>query len=169
MKKVYQDIISSVNGNCRAACLASMLEIELSEVPDLHSEDGNRFHKLTEEFLKSKGYLIGNQLFNFDFQRLIHPDSDVFKLDSYIEHGGLEFNKNYSGINGYHLATVCSPANFKWHEFNFHAVVIDSEFNIVHDPNPRYRKILNYPFAKFIGYNGIVSITPIDKITEDYE
>lgn len=39
MKKVYQTITTLPNGNCMEACIASLLEIELSEVPSFGKEE----------------------------------------------------------------------------------------------------------------------------------
>ena len=40
----------------------------------------------------------------------------------------------------------------------------DFDFNIVFDPQPEYAKVVNYPYSKLIGYNGIRSIDIIKKI-----
>lgn len=43
-------------------------------------------------------------------------------------------------------------------------VLCDFDFNIVFDPQPEYAKVVNYPYSKLIGYNGIRSIDIIKKI-----
>ena len=46
----------------------------------------------------------------------------------------------------------------------FHAVLIDNNFNIVHDPNPNYKGILKYPLADILGYNGIIKVDGFKKM-----
>ncbi len=52
MKPVFQSIISNVDGNCHAACIASLLEIPLDIIPDFFK--GNPYLKRTL-WLKSIG------------------------------------------------------------------------------------------------------------------
>jgi len=71
------------------------------------------------------------------------------------------------GINGLFLASVYSPkyTNAAEHPIDhLHSVLCDFDFNIVFDPQPEYAKVVNYPYSKLIGYNGIRSIDIIKKI-----
>ena len=47
---------------------------------------------------------------------------------------------------------------------HLHSVLCDFDFNIVFDPQPEYAKVVNYPYSKLIGNNGIRSIDIIKKI-----
>ena len=63
------------------------------------------------------------------------------------------------GVNGYFFATVLSPNYFTLTNYlAAHAVVIDRDYNIVHDPNPSYKNIKGYPLRKLLGYNGIIDV-----------
>lgn len=55
MKPVMQTTFHEHTGNCWAACLASILEIPLEEVPDLR---GDGQFKNTETWLQTLGYSI---------------------------------------------------------------------------------------------------------------
>lgn len=55
MKPVMQTTFHEHTGNCWAACLASMLEITLDEVPDLRGD--GQFER-TKEWLDTLGYTI---------------------------------------------------------------------------------------------------------------
>lgn len=41
MKRVYQTRCNGTNGNCFAACVASMLDLELDQAPDISAADDN--------------------------------------------------------------------------------------------------------------------------------
>lgn len=45
-------------GNCYAACIATLLEIKLSEVPELDTEKPEDFWKTVRNWLESKGYAL---------------------------------------------------------------------------------------------------------------
>jgi hypothetical protein len=64
-------------------------------------------------------------------------------------------------VDGYYPATVISSYTTK-KRFVTHAVVIDKDFNVVHDPNPAYQK--KYPYAEKLGYNGIIGVTLFEKV-----
>ena len=107
MIKVYQTKVSETNGNCAQAVIASLLEINLNDVPNF--AENHHIKPMNPEiikFLKSKG---------FNTQYSIPPKVIRDK-----------------GIKGYFYAIVRSQT------FNNtqHAVVIDKNLNIVHDPNP---------------------------------
>ena len=71
------------------------------------------------------------------------------------------------GINGLFLASVYSPkyTNADEHPIDhLNSVLCDFDFNIVFDPQPEYEKVVNYPYSRLIGYNGIRSIDVIRKI-----
>ncbi len=44
-----------------------------------------------------------------------------------------------------------------------HAVIIDKNYNIVHDPNHNNEGLSSYPMAEELGYNGIINIYLINK------
>ena len=46
---------------------------------------------------------------------------------------------------------------------HLHQVICDARLNIVFDPNPNYKEIIEYPYAQLIGYNGIRTIDTIKK------
>ncbi len=156
MRKVYQTIFGVDNGNCWQAVMASMLELSLEDVPHFVSLGDDSF-RVYSEFLKSHGYIDRKQIPNP--RRLKHFGLDLFKKE--IEKA--------SGINGYFKACVYSPGFFTpalmcTNKEPTHAVVIDKNFNIVHDPNPEYQNIGSYPLSEYLGYNGVISFDVIDRI-----
>lgn len=54
MIKIYQDKFGKPHGNCFGACVASLLEITLGEVPDL-SDEKTWWTKI-REFIRTHGY-----------------------------------------------------------------------------------------------------------------
>jgi hypothetical protein len=64
------------------------------------------------------------------------------------------------------FASVLSPKYFNYTSgfTATHAVLIDKDYNIVHDPNPAYQEILNYPLANLLGYNGILDVYLINPV-----
>lgn len=121
MKKVYQTTVDKGKGNCMQAAIASLLELSLDEVPNFIEFDGKEKTSSSLElmkFLKEKGY-------------------DYCYINRREDHGhGTEFLKKVAkfdgGISGFLYASVPSQT-FKGVG---HAVVIDLDLNVVHDPNP---------------------------------
>jgi len=158
MTPVYQTIVDSNNGNCMQAAFASLFDLPLDDVPNF--KEVTDWFQVLWQFLKRHGYEYNGLLVN--------PKS----LGCWGEDRFLEI-KEMNGINGFFFATVNSPKFFdsvKYCDYKdhspTHAVVIDKDFNIVHDPNLAYKDIKNYPLHEYIGYNGIINIYLIEKIEE---
>jgi hypothetical protein len=69
---------------------------------------------------------------------------------------------NEPGINGYFYASVLSVKYFTWEKQITHAVIIDRDFNIVHDPGPHNQDILAYPLSNILGFNGVINVYLIE-------
>ena len=54
MKKVYQTVFDNVYGNCLSACIASMLELDIGDVPNPWEEtqDPIEFYKILNRWLE---------------------------------------------------------------------------------------------------------------------
>lgn len=160
MIKVYQTIHGKGNGNCMQAAFASLLELPLDDVPNFKAFGDKWFVELWN-FLIKKGYEHHGTLYN--------------KTDGLIRGHVLEkyedrFNeiKKLEGVNGLFYAAVYSPKHYNKDDENptTHAVIIDKDFNIVHDVNSEYKNIKKYPEADKIGYNGIVCIHMINSVSK---
>jgi hypothetical protein len=55
MKKVFQTIVDKGRGNCFAACLASLLEIDIENIPDFLANGEANFDIEIEKFLRPLG------------------------------------------------------------------------------------------------------------------
>lgn len=76
MKLIYQDRFGYPDGNCLAACIASIFEIELSDVPDFGIDDG--WYKRFTEFMVQR----------FGLQPIdIHADQSFAPLGYHIING----------------------------------------------------------------------------------
>jgi len=172
MHKVFQTIIASSNGqkpwgNCVQAAVASLFELPLEEVPHfLHEEDWVKYNATDwfdcyYQFLKTRGYRLKGTKYNT--RRLGFWGEDTFKNITVED-----------SINGYFEATVYSPGFFDRNEYitnynylnGLHAVIIDKDFNIVHDPNPNYQGTEKYPLHEWIGYNGVLEVYTYEKYEE---
>lgn len=160
MKKVYQTIIDIGHGNCMQAAIASLLELELEEVPHFKEEDS--WFMSMFRFVQKYGYEIDGTLYN---------KKNGIMNGTLLGHYQDRFDqiKDMEGVNGYFYAAVYSP---KYHmlaehlkDAVTHAVVIDKDFNIVHDPNPENQGLEKYPYADEIGYNGIINVMTINPIS----
>ena len=112
MKKVYQTIVDPSHGNCMQAVTASLFDLELDEVPNF-IEFGDEWYWQMMEFYRER---TGVHCCNIT--------GDLEKLRNVARFDG--------GINGYFDGTVKS----KIFDNVYHAVVVDVDMNIVHDPNP---------------------------------
>ena len=164
MIKVYQTIVDKNKGNCMKAAIASLLNLPLESVPNfilLGYDWFGPFRKL----LLEHGYDYDGCLYNYNKYRIINKKKGVetknFKT---------RFNKikDMEGVEGYFYASVYSP---KYYDPNSempttHAVIIDKNYNIVHDVNPIYKNIGKYPEAKKLKYNGILDIFMINPVSD---
>ena len=123
MKKVYQTIVDRGHGNCMQAVVASLFNLELEEVPN-YIELGSRWFLTMRETYNEKGY----------------------SLCPFNPKGDIEFTKRLlkidGGVNGYWYASV--ESKFFGKEVT-HAVVIDKNMNVIHDPNPNNIDVIYYP------------------------
>lgn len=123
MKKVYQEIIDKGKGDCARAAIASLFELELHEIPnfiELHSDKYPQSLHIIE-FMENRGYSPSF------VNRQFHETIDEFKKILYFD----------GGINGYFYASVPSQT----FSGSSHAVIIDKDMNIVHDPNPNHKAL----------------------------
>ena len=166
MKKIFQTIVDAGKGNCMQAAIASLFDKELNEVPDFKAVD-DWFHPMWN-FVIANGYEYTGMLYNKKMSIINNPTCNCFKDDVWAEETMLtKENLNlYGSVNGFFYATVLSPKYFNWGEgfTKRHAVVIDLEMNVVHDPNKAYQSILRYPMSDVIDCNGIVDVMLFEKI-----
>ena len=165
MIPVFQTISDSENGNCLQAVIASLFDMPLDEVPHFISFKDKWFSEF-RKFITSKNYKYNNGLVNKKYTILSFPTDDCFKKSKWHRSCLITPKCLYkhAGINGYFWASVLSPKYFKWDSRTTHAVIIDRDLNIVHDPYQGYSKILQYPLADIIEYNGIIDIQLINPI-----
>ena len=160
MIKVYQTIIDKKHGNCMQAVIASLFEKPLEEVP--HFLEQESWFGSMWKYLNDNGYDYDGSLLNKYYNQIWQTKADCFNKPKYYYKHIITPKKLYKeeGVNGYFFASVLSPRHFSWGERDDsqHAVVIDRDYNIVHDPNPEYKDLYMYPLANLIRYNGIVNI-----------
>jgi len=114
VKKVYQSKVSNVHGDCARAVVASLFELRLREVPKFFPDDQQAYKLL--KYFQSRGYnpsVFGRKLPGDKGPTL----KEVAKFDG--------------GVNGYFYGSVSSQTYDC-----MHAVVLDKNLNVVHDPNP---------------------------------
>lgn len=170
MKRIYQRIISPTKGDCFKCCICSLLELDYEDVPNFIELGDNWWleaYKLFEKF----GYELGScTLMNPNVRYLENPTGFIKKELCDIEVPDSLFLpsiKKEDGIDGLFLASVYSPkySNPNEHPIaHLHSVICDINFNVVHDPQPEYKDIANYPYAQIIGFNGIRAIDTIRRI-----
>lgn len=166
MKKVYQTIVGSGNGNCVAASVASILGLELEDVPALSPDDAQMRNLI--DFMNESGYEYKGSLYNKGYWILNHSTKHYcFENFDWYEPQILTKEKlnDLKGIDGLFLAVVYSPkfSNFQTAERGTHQVIVDKDLNIVHDPNEGYKDIVRYPLAELLGHNGIIYVEIFEK------
>ena len=118
MRLVYQSIVDPDYGDCERACIATLFDLELEDVPNfiLFGRDWGLEY---QRFLNSIGYVFQGSA---GLQR--HKDT-INKVGDYL-------NGFYESVNGYYKVSVPS----KTFPGQTHAVIIDESGLVVHDPNP---------------------------------
>ena len=115
MKKIYQTIVDINHGNCEQAVVASIFELQLDEVPNFIENKNKEFDKTLMGWLYKKGF---SPCSIYKSRRGTEELKNIAKFDG--------------GYNGYFYASVPSQT----FENITHAVVVDANLNIIHDPNP---------------------------------
>lgn len=113
-----QKVVSKTNGDCARAVLASLYDLKLEDVPadTVYNDTAIKQVRAIEKFMKARGR-------EWNPCGLGHKDYMPLMLEAMRLDGG---------VDGYFYAVVPSQTL----EGVTHAVVIDIEGNIVHDPNP---------------------------------
>ena len=156
MKKVYQTIIDPGKGNCMQAAIASLWEFPLEEVPNFKEYDQEWFSKMWsfigECSVDGQEYEILGTLYNPKGHHGFKGEDRFPEI------------KEMAGVKGYFYASVYSPIFYHPEAKDpcTHAVVIDKDYNIVHDVNKQNLEVKVYPEADKMGYNGILTILMIE-------
>ena len=155
MTPVYQTIISGTEGNCMQAAIASLLDMKLEEVPDF-KKSGHLWMQDIYRFLWNNGY---------EYHGSIRNPRD---FGSWGEDRMSKIKELSPGIDGFYFAIVYSPTFANFSDFNTnksvttHAVIVDSNCNILHDPNPDNKDRQNYPGHLKLDYNGVLEVFMIE-------
>lgn len=159
MTPVYQTDFSNGSGNCLQASLATLLDLPLESVPHFRVMDG--WFATMFSWLRENGYEYHGAIRN--------PRN----LGGWGEDKMKTLGEKSHGVNGYYLATVYSPnlsdfGLWKTRSGNVstHAVVIDVDYNIVHDPNPAYKDLFDYPLEHWLDYHGVIEVWMIERRTD---
>jgi hypothetical protein len=158
MTNVFQTICNNTNGNCLAAVWASLLHLNIDEVPNFVEYEDD--HKALCEFIEHFGYEYACYLINRNRKDLPY---EVKSQYCYFE----SKLPDAFAVNSYYDATVYSPGFWDQERYEndptykpvTHAVVVDKNFNVVHDPNPKYQGLKSYPLADQLDYNGVIGVS----------
>tara|TARA_R110002012_G_C11506584_1_gene597935 strand:- start:2 stop:451 length:450 start_codon:yes stop_codon:yes gene_type:complete len=123
MIKVYQTIVDPGKGNCMQAVVASLFEKDIQEIPNFINF-GTQWWPEIYNYYNCNGY---NGIGCLDPKGRIELTKRALEFDG--------------GVNGFWAAFVPSQT-FK---DSSHAVIIDKDLNIVHDPNPNQKALLLGP------------------------
>lgn len=167
MKKVYQRIVDRGHGDCMQAAVASLFDDEYENVPAF-IEYGAQWFKPFYKYAQSKGYEYMGMLHNKNWNVLNTPTDECWNDLSFNESLVLTVDniQKETGVNGLFLCSVLSPKFFSWNDIATHAVICDSNLNIIHDPQIEYKDIKAYPLTSILGYNGIINVYLFDKKDE---
>lgn len=139
MKPVFQQVFEQGHGDCMAACIASVLELPLGEVPNPNRNGSDYYHREVAAFLRTVGYVP------VYFRNPMTPPSSAHQYAEWYECEGL-----------YIIASIPSQK----HEGGYHAVVAQLgkpyAWKIVHDPNPN-----NKPYPADVVPRSFVFLVPL--------
>jgi len=116
MQTKFTTVDQSVHGNCLAACLASLLEVPLEQVPALE-DMGTEWFGVMYEFLNQHGY-------DYLGTKYTGPSLNPFWWEFLLE--------AQPGVNGYLIVGGKSPREWVTRG---HAVIY-KDGAMVHDPHP---------------------------------
>lgn len=116
MKKVNQKIMNFVNGDCYRACICSILEKELEDIPNFQKDGNEKFAENLDKWISDSGFRL---------LEIVNSDSDYLKKaikDCYV------------------IASGTSPRD----KNKLHAVVWYNG-EVVHDPHPDNTGLIGEP------------------------
>lgn len=113
MQTKFTDELETVHGNCFAACVASLLELSLGDVPAFEAM-GSEWGQELYRFLTEQGYV---------FQGSFYPPPLLFWP---------KLLRTSGGVDGFFIALGTSP---RLHVRRGHAVIMKNN-RLAHDPHP---------------------------------
>lgn len=121
-----------VRGNCYAACIASIMELPISEVPNVevffHIDNGY-WAEVMHTFLESKGW----ELCTDDVYKRFHKDIFGYDFNGTDENGKIKYY--YECVDKYYLVSGKSVRGV-------HHTCIYRNGKLVHDPHPTKEGLL---------------------------
>ena len=159
MRRIYQRRVDPGHGDCMQAAIASLFDDEYENVPAFIEHEN--WFELFIQYAESKGYEYEGMFHNKIWGTLLNPTFECFETPTFAEWSILTYEnlKKHEGVNGLFYCSVLSPKYFSWDKIHeTHAVICDSNLNIVHDPNKEYGSIKAYPLSSVIGCNGIINV-----------
>lgn len=114
MKPVMQTV-TGLRGNCLSACIASLMEISIEEVPNFHEGIGHKVPQDDPEGVKIFWKNVMNFLYANGYS-LVHLDAS-------------EGSETLTHLKGYYLVGGESPRGYQ------HAVIYHNG-KLAHDPHP---------------------------------
>lgn len=135
MIPVYQSIVDRGRGDCMRAVMASMFHLELEAVPHFILYEGHKWLDVFSHWLNALGY-------------------------EYIGCGYAEHVKETESVNDCYYVAVPS----KLYEGIWHAVLINEDGLVIHDPNPNKY----YLGENVIESNKLLCLYRIEKIKDDH-
>ena len=131
------------------AAIASLLELDLNDVPNFITMPGDYIENITE-FFESIGFNVPGIVYNKKYLTWYSKENEAYEFD-------LDEIKKHEGINGYFFAGVLSPTYFKDKKnLVSHAIVIDSTY--VHNLTQEISKLRTSIYHKL----GIKNVDPIN-------
>lgn len=128
MRKILQTVIDQEKGNCMQAAIASLLDLDLKSVPNF-IEHGLEANGMMYDFIKERTGV---------WPCVVLRGVPASKQEYLATYATLEeMAKHDGGHNGYFYASVLSQT-FK---HVTHAVIVDTDLRIVHDPNPNQKAL----------------------------
>ncbi len=135
MIRVNQTVSDPVIGDCFRACLASLFEMRIESIPNFAYTEGTK--KLPSDAFQEWLDYIG-----YDYVYITHEDGDT------VDTGHLFVGTAMTGVNGFYIGSVPSKTFLGI----THAVIINKDGLVVHDPAPNHSWLGLYPKDELIGY-----------------
>jgi len=157
MIKLYQKIVDSNNNDSLRVCLCSLLELEVDDVPD---------------FAKIHGSITidENGRFNMYGWFDVFTDQVILTGSSFRNKlSGIELRRlhEYEGVDGLFIARVPSPKYWISDKLT-HVILINKHFEVIHDPNPNHKGIVDYSNSEYPDYNGVMEVFIIETTKDPF-
>lgn len=129
----FSNIEGTEHGNCFSTAIACLLDLDITDVPELQEHSDGGWYPIYKEFLNKHGFW----------------EDGVWGVSPESSWNSDFVNSQYMGIDGLFIVGGTSPRGFA----RGHAAIYNKQGELIHDPHPSGDGVLKIEEIYLIGKN----------------